>query len=132
MTEQKQSRKVLVVDDDPDVVDQVSMVLRGRGFEVLTAASQAEGEELLLRTQPDLCVCDLMMEEMDSGFILVHTAKKLYPDLPVVLLTGVQSATRLSFRSQDPRGRSWVQADAVLDKPVRPEELSTTIERLIG
>ena len=128
MTDQK---KVLVVDDDPDVLDQVSMVLKGRGYEVLSASSRAEGEEMLLRTQPDLCVCDLMMEDMDSGFVLCHTAKKLYPDVPVILLTGVTSATGISFRSQDARGRAWVQADLILDKPVRPDELGTAVAKLI-
>jgi CheY-like chemotaxis protein len=129
MTDQK---KVLVVDDDPDVLDQVSMVLRGRGYEVVPATSRAEGEEMLLRMQPDLCVCDLMMEDMDSGFVLCHTAKKLYPDVPVILLTGVTAATGISFRSQDVRGRAWVQADLILDKPVRPEELGSAVAKLIG
>jgi CheY-like chemotaxis protein len=128
MTDQK---KVLVIDDDPDVLDQVSMVLRSRGYAVLAASSRAEGEEMLLQTQPDLCVCDLMMEDMDSGFVLCHTAKKLYPDVPVILLTGVTATTGISFRTQDARGRAWIDADLVLDKPVRPDELGAAVAKLI-
>ncbi|MCU0664482.1 MAG: response regulator [Myxococcota bacterium] len=125
-------KQILVVDDDPDCLEQVAVVLRASGYEVISAYSQAEGEEILLRTQPKLAVLDLMMEEMDSGFVLCHTIKKLYPDMPVILLTGVTAATGISFKSQDQRGRAWIQADVMLDKPVRPEELRTVVARLLA
>ncbi|MDD5718298.1 MAG: response regulator [Candidatus Krumholzibacteria bacterium] len=124
-------RKILIVDDDIDCREQVSMILRGYGYDVITAASQAEGEEILLRTQPSLAVLDLMMEEMDSGFVLCHTIKKLYPDLPVILLTGVTAATGMSFKTQDARARRWIEADVMLDKPVRPEELRNAVAKLL-
>jgi two-component system alkaline phosphatase synthesis response regulator PhoP len=125
------NRQVLVVDDDPDCRDQVAIIIQGAGYEVISAASQAEAEELLLRHQPRLAVLDLMMEEMDSGFVLCHTIKKLYPELPVILLTGVTAATGMSFKSQDPRGRRWIEADIMLDKPVRIEELRGAMARLL-
>lgn len=126
-----EAKKILVVDDDPDCLEQTTMALSTTGHEFLLAASQAEAEELLLRHQPDLAILDLMMEEMDSGFVLCHTIKKLYPDMPVILLTGVTAATGMSFKSQDPRGRRWVEADVMLDKPVRPQELRSTVAKLL-
>lgn len=126
-----ETKKILVVDDDPDCLDQVAMILRSAGYDVVSANSQTEGEEMLLRMQPALAVLDLMMEEMDSGFVLCHTIKKLYPDMPVILLTGVTAATGISFKSQDPRGRKWVEADVMLDKPVRTEELRSTVAKLL-
>jgi CheY-like chemotaxis protein len=128
MTENK---KILIVDDDPDCLEQNAMALRMTGHELILAASQAEAEEMLLRHQPSLAVLDLMMEEEDSGFVLCHTIKKLYPDMPVILLTGVTAATGMSFKSQDARGRRWVEADVLLDKPVRPEELRSTVAKLL-
>ena len=127
-----ENKQVLVVDDDPDCLEQVSTVLRASGYEVVAASSRAEGEELLLSTQPVLAVLDLMMEEMDSGFVLCHTIKRLYPGLPVILLTGVTAATGISFKSQDPRARQWIEADVMLDKPVRSEELRGTIAKLMN
>lgn len=124
-------KMLLVVDDDPDCLDQIGEILRSAGYQVISASSQEEAEELLLRSQPDLSVLDLMMEEMDSGFVLCHTIKKLYPEMPIILLTGVTSATGMSFKSQDPRGRKWVEADVLLDKPVRPEELRSTVAKLL-
>ncbi len=128
MTEKK---TIFIVDDDPDCLEQAAMALRGTGHELILASSQSEAEELLLRHHPSLAVLDLMMEEMDSGFVLCHTIKKFYPDMPVILLTGVTAATGLSFKSQNPDGRRWVEADLMLDKPVRPEELRNAVAKLL-
>ncbi|HSW29151.1 MAG TPA: response regulator [Longimicrobiales bacterium] len=125
-------KKIVVVDDDEDVLEQLSQILGGEGYEVHMAASQAEGEELLLSLHPDLAIVDLMMEEQDSGFVLAHYMKKLYPDVPVIMLTGVTSATRLSFDATAPESRSWVKADRILDKPVRAEQVKELVARLLG
>jgi CheY-like chemotaxis protein len=124
-------KTIIVADDDPDCLEQTALALRETGHELILASSQAEAEELLLRHQPSLAVLDLMMEQMDSGFVLCHTIKKLYPEMPVILLTGVTAATGLSFRSQDARARQWLEADLLLDKPVRPEELRSAVTRLL-
>ena len=60
---------------------------------------------------PDLAVLDLMMENMDSGFVLCHHVKRLFPDTPVILLTAVKSATGLDFRPGSDEAASWVKAD---------------------
>jgi len=129
MTEQK---NILVVDDDIDLLEQVATVLRAEGYRVVAAQGQKEGEEALLGMIPDLAVLDLMMENMDSGFVLCHHVKRLFPGTPVILLTAVQAATGLDFHPQSAEGASWVKADLVLDKPVRPENgnfLSRFMER---
>jgi len=124
--------KVLVVDDDPDVVEQLSAVLKGEGYEVFAGGGQKEAEELLLSVRPDVAVVDLMMEQMDSGFVVCHYLRKLYPDVPVILLTAVTSATGLSFATPSPEAAGWVKADRVLDKPVRPEQIRAEVRRLLG
>ena len=123
--------KVLVVDDDPDVVEQLTITLRGEGYEVLTGGSQLEAEELLLTVRPDVAIVDLMMEQMDSGFVICHYLKKLYPLTPVILLTAVTASTGLSFATPSPEARGWVKADRVLDKPVRPEQIRAEVRRLL-
>ena len=124
--------KVIVVDDDPDVVDQLTLTLKGEGYEVHAGSSQQEAEELLLSVKPDLAILDLMMEQMDSGFVLCHYLKKLYPQTPVILLTAVTAATGLSYATASPEAQSWVKADRVLDKPVRPEQIRAEVRRLLG
>lgn len=126
------TKKVLVVDDDPDVLDQVTLTLQAIGCEVVQAGGVQEAEELLLSVRPDLAVVDLMMEKPDSGMGLCHQIRQLYPGTPIILLTAVQSATGLSFRASSPQPKSWVKADRILDKPVRPEDLRNEVRRLLG
>lgn len=125
-------KKVLLVDDDDDILAQLSLLFRADGFAVMTAGSRVEGEEALLGYHPDLCVFDLMMEEMDAGFVLSNTAKRLYPDVPVILLTAVTSATGMDFRPRSDTARAWIKADAILDKPVRAEQLRSEVKKLLS
>jgi CheY-like chemotaxis protein len=123
--------KVLVVDDDPDVLDQVTAVLSAEGYQVLTAGGEEEARETLLSVKPDLAILDLMMEHMDSGFVLANDLKRLYPETPVILLTAVTAATGMQFPAQSPEARSWLKTDYMMDKPVRPEQLKEEVRRLL-
>lgn len=127
----RKRKRIVVIDDDEDVLEQLTQILEGDGYDVSTAASQAEGEDVLLSVHPDLAILDLMMEQQDSGFVLAHYIKKLYPGVPVVMLTGVTSATGLSFATAVPEARVWLKADTILDKPVRPEQVRALVARML-
>ncbi len=126
------AKKILVVDDDPDIVEQVSLILKKDGHEVHEAGTQNEAEELLLAVKPDLAIIDLMMEEKDSGFVLCHRIKKLYPGTPVIILTAVKAATGLSFAADSAVQQSWLKADLLLDKPIRGERLRADVGKLLN
>ena len=78
-------KKILIVDDDIDMISLMKMHVENFGFDVITADSQKEGEEIINSLKPDLAIFDLMMENKDSGFILSYKLKKKYPDVPVYL-----------------------------------------------
>ncbi|MFA6186304.1 MAG: response regulator [Phycisphaerae bacterium] len=124
-------KKVLVVDDDPDILEQIEIVLKANGYDVTLMGSVVNAEEFLTSTQPDLAIVDLMMEQMDSGFVLCHQIKKLYPNMPIILLTAVRASTGLVFDAKTPEAKSWIKADCILDKPVRAEELLHTVRKLL-
>jgi CheY-like chemotaxis protein len=126
------SKRILIVDDDLDLLDQLTLVLTGEGYEVVRAENQQEGEEALLASKPDLAIFDLMMENRDSGFALCHASKKLHPHTPIILLTAVAAATGLRFATATAEDRAWIKADAFLDKPVRFETLKHEIRRLLN
>ena len=128
----KRAERILVVDDDPDMIEQIGLMLRQEGYEVLTAAGQEEAEEALLSLKPDLAVVDLMMEEHDSGFVLCHEIKRLYPGTPVIVLTSVKSATGISFETTSDEQKSWVKAERLLDKPIRAEQLHSEVRSLLA
>lgn len=122
---------ILIVDDDPDIIEQLTMLIKSEGYTVAAAGSQEEAEQLLMTVKPDLAIVDLMMEQMDSGFILAHEIKKLYPETPVIILTSVKSATGISFAAASEEQKSWIKADRLLDKPIRPEQLRNELSRLL-
>jgi CheY-like chemotaxis protein len=124
-------KNILVVDDDIDMLEQVALILKSEGYRVIKAQGQKEGEEALLTAVPDLAVLDLMMENMDSGFVLCHHVKRLFPETPVILLTAVKATTGLDFSPQSDEAASWVKADVLMDKPVRPEQLRQEVRRLL-
>ena len=127
-----ESRKILVVDDDVDIVEQVTVMMESDGHSVVAAYSREEAEEALLTQIPDLAIVDLMMEQMDSGFVLCHHIKKLYPQTPIIILTSVTAKTGLDFPTDTAEFRSWMKADVFIDKPVRPEHLKNEVLRLLS
>jgi CheY-like chemotaxis protein len=124
-------RTVMLVDDDRDYLDQMQMQLEAAGFRVQTAQSEAEGEELLKQMRPDVAIVDLMMDNMDGGFVLCHRIKKFDPKIPVIMVTAVTSETGLEFDASTDKDKSWFKADALLTKPARFEQLQREIERLL-
>lgn len=122
---------ILIVDDDPDFRLQLQMQLEAAGYGVLAADGEEAAARVLALSSPDLAVVDLMMENMDGGFRLCHRIKKQERPIPVILVTAVTGETGLEFDVTTDEERSWIKADALLDKPVRFEQLRREIERLL-
>ncbi len=122
---------VLVVDDDHDYLTQMQMRLEAAHYRVLTADSEKEAEDILAENKPDVAVLDLMMENMDAGFVLCHRIKKMDAKIPVILVTAVSSETGMEFQAATPEEKAWMKADVLLTKPVRFEQLQREIDRLL-
>jgi len=125
------TKTVLLVDDDIDYLTQMRMRLESAQYRVLTADTEKEAEEILAGTRPDVAVLDLMMENMDAGFVLCHRIKKMDAKIPVILVTAVSSETGLDFEAATPGEKAWMKADVLLTKPVRFEQLQREIDRLL-
>jgi CheY-like chemotaxis protein len=125
------NKTIFVVDDDLDVLEQITQALKVDGYTVLPANSQAEAEDLMLSTRPDLAIVDLMMEEKDSGLVLCNSLKRLYDALPVIIVSNMTPTTGMDLSPRSPEERSWVKADLLMNKPVVPERLRAEVRRLI-
>lgn len=132
MVKEATRRLAIVVDDDPDSLDQLAFFLEQLDFDVKRGCSQREGEALIDECRPQLAVFDLMLEHHDSGFVLSHRMKAKSPDTPVILVTGVAAETGLRFSDAGAAERSWIKADVVLDKGIRFEQLKREVDRLLG
>lgn len=121
---------VLIVDDDPDFLEQMEMYLESRGYTVFSASNRPDGERLLETVEPGIAVLDLMMENEDDGFVLAHRIRRKYPNIPVILVTAVTHETGLEFDETEDGG-NWIKADTILAKPIRFEQLEREIARLL-
>ena len=123
--------KILLVDDDPDIISALEAILSNKGYDVITAMNKNDGIEKVNSQSPDLAILDVMMDDEHDGFEMSREIKKSHPDLPVIMLTGISEITGVNFRAAaaDPE---WLPADEYLDKPVSPEELIDTIENLLS
>jgi CheY-like chemotaxis protein len=129
MTNEKQARKVLVIDDDPDVVAYLEAVLRDNGYEPLCALDGAQGLTLARQARPDLVCLDISMPE-PSG-VRVYRELRDDPDLravPVVMITGVQK----EFKEFIHHRKHVPPPDGYIAKPFEVAELLGTIERALS
>ena len=124
-------KTIFIVDDDPDYLFQLQVLLEKNGFRVITAESQREAQKIIERTKPDLAIVDLMMENEDSGFILSYQIKRLYPDVPVIIFTAVTAETGISFETELGMNSRWIKADLFLQKGLRPDQLIREINKLL-
>jgi len=122
---------ILLVDDDVDYLFQTRIKLEKCGYKIITAESQREAEKIIEKLRPDLAIIDLMMENEDSGFILSYKMKKKYPDVPVIIATGVAAETGITFDISDENNRKWIRADSFLEKGIKSEILYNEIAKLL-
>ncbi len=128
-------KKILVVDDDPDVRMFNSTVVEESGHTPIEAANGEEGLKILKKEKPDLVILDVLMPKQ-SGIRLYRELKtsKAHKNIPVVMLSGI--AKRTFLRSQKALtefgGEEVPEPEVYLEKPVEAEELAETIQRLLG
>lgn len=125
------AKKILVIDDDPDLVEATSMILKSRHYDVVAAYGGIEGLEKAKSEKPDLIVLDVMMPDKD-GYSVCKELKTdpVLSTIPVLLLTAVVShisTTRFTHQMG-----METEADDYMDKPVDPAELVKRIELLIS
>ena len=122
---------ILVVDDDPDLVETVAMMLESKGCEVGMAYDGIEGQESIKERRPDLVILDIMMPRKD-GYVLCSELKADAGtrDIPVVLLTAVGEAVP-STRYSHADGMS-TEADDYIAKPIDTENLWEIVNNLLS
>lgn len=122
--------RVLLIDDDADLIEMYKLVLVHRGHQVQCAYSAAEARKVLRTGAPDVVVLDVMMESQTAGFELAREIHTMYPALPMVMPSGVHKATGVPFRFEP--DETWLPVTKFMDKPVVPENLVDEIEAILA
>jgi two-component system, OmpR family, alkaline phosphatase synthesis response regulator PhoP len=125
MTEKK---KILLIDDDPDFVEAVRVIIASGGYDVKVAYDGAEGLEAVAKEKPDLIVLDVMMPVMNGH----EACAKLKADpetakIPIILLTAV--ADRVTTSTYTHRDMLESEAEDYMPKPVEPAELLNLVQQ---
>ncbi len=126
-----ENKTIFLVDDDVDYIFQMTKLLENMGFKVISACGQKEAEKMMHDVKPDLAIFDLMMENKDSGFILSHRMKRKHPDIPIIIATALTAETGMIFSLEDEGDKKWINADAYLEKGIRPDQLYREISKLL-
>lgn len=123
--------RILVVDDDPDLVESVTMILEKKHHDVIAAYGGVEGLEKARKERPDAIILDVMMPDK-NGYEVCRELKAdpQYRDIPILLLTAV--ASKISTTTYTHRQGMETEADDYVDKPVEPTELVRLVERLLA
>ena len=127
------TKKILVVDDDPDIREALTMILESRGYQIVIACDGVECLAALRAEQPDLMIIDLLMPRMD-GFAVLRTLQdrrwSKYRGIPILVLSSVREEA--SRRRYELETALEFDVDDYVEKPINPDILLERVDRLIS
>lgn len=119
--------KILIVDDDPDVVEATQMFLEKDDHEVSSAVNRAEGMQAVEDFQPDLMILDCMMEEVDDGIVMAQELRRKGFSAPILMLTSIGKVMGMDFGKDE----DIVPVDEFVEKPIDPKDLMEKVSKLL-
>jgi len=122
--------RILLVDDDPNVVEDNASALEASGHTVTTASTTSEARAAIGRETPDLVVLEAMLDGATAGFDLARSLASENPALPLIMLSRIDEHLTAGERdSQD--HHDWMPVQRFMDKPVAPEVLAYEVSHLV-
>jgi len=124
--------KILIVDDDPDILDAIAMILESQDYQVVTARDGIEALANLKAEKPDLMILDLLMPKMDGWAVckeLQDPRWSKYRAIPILILTSVREEA--SRRRHELETGLELDVDDYVEKPVSPDILLERVGRLV-
>ena len=116
---------IVVVDDDPDVLEVCRLLLEKEGHVVLSAKDSEDGKTLIKRAQPDLIILDVMMDRPDDGIVMAREARLSGVDVPILILTAINEVSEMLFGSDN----EIIPIDEFISKPVQSETLIAIVQK---
>jgi DNA-binding response OmpR family regulator len=123
------SKKIMIIDDDIDLVEAMRITLESDGYEVIDAQEGQKGLEILKNEKPDLLILDVMMGTLDEGFHLAYQIRNddAVKEIPILMITAVGAQTGFEFDMQ--RDEDFLPVNEFIEKPVNPQVLLDSVKR---
>jgi two-component system response regulator VicR len=123
----EEEKRLVCIEDEPEMIDLVRLILSRKGFTVIGANGGVEGLEVVRRERPDLILLDLMMPDMDGWEVYQQIkADEELREIPVVVVTAkAQSIDKVL-------GLHIAKVDDYITKPFGPQELLESVEKILG
>jgi two-component system response regulator VicR len=124
---EKDTKMILCIEDEQDMIDLIRLILSRRGFVVRGATRGKEGLEIIRNEHPDLVLLDLMMPEMDGWEVYQQIkANETSKNIPVIVVTAkAQSIDKVL-------GLHIAKVDDYISKPFSPQELLSSVDKVLG
>jgi CheY-like chemotaxis protein len=128
--------KILMIDDDPDIIEAIRIALESRGHKVHAALSGHEGLQMVKEVNPDLIILDVMMNTYTEGFHVSLTLRNrasdseyaAYRDVPILMLTSIHQHTKERFGPDE----DYLPVDAFMEKGALPSALLAKVDQLLA
>lgn len=128
-------KKILIVEDEDDVIEFVSTVLRENGFSTVIARNGEEALEIIIEDRPDLVIMDILMPKQ-SGIRMYRKLKttEALKQIPVVIYSGIARRTYLRTQAarEEIEGETVPEPEAYVEKPAKPEYLADIVKKILG
>jgi DNA-binding response OmpR family regulator len=125
--------KILIVDDDPDIVDALYVLLEGEGYDVVSASDGEEGLARIKEENPDLIILDLLMPKLD-GYGVCKTLQdprwSKWKDIPILVLTSVREEA--SQRRYELETGMRMDVDDYVEKPIDPDVVMARVRKILA
>ncbi len=130
--------KILIVDDDPDIVEALKMTLEAHHYQVYTAANGTEGLRQVKSVTPDLIILDVMMDSITEGFQVSYQLRNPDPNseyapyskIPILMLTAIVEKKHMKFSTKT--DGDFLPVDDFVEKPIRPQVLLEKIKKMVN
>jgi CheY-like chemotaxis protein len=125
-------KKIIIIDDDIDLVEAMRLTLENAGFAVIDAQEGQKGIDKINAEQPDLIILDVMMGTQDEGFHVAYEIRNNpdTKDIPIIMLTAVGQETGFGFDKE--KDQDFLPVNEFIEKPVDPDSLIELVRRNLG
>jgi len=126
------TKRILVIDDDPDISETTSLMLRSEGHEVEIEMDEKHAMTHIDRFHPDLVVLDVMFPgDPTAGFSLARSIREKHATLPIVMVSSVNAHGGVKFSDKD-IDPEWLPISKFIEKPVKRPQLVSAVKQFIG